>query len=135
MGGSHSRRKGQSAEREFAAFLTGIGLDAKRGLGQARGGGGEVPDVICEGLPGVHFEVKRYASPQIHTRQADAWAQQARRDAPAGRLPVLAHRWDGSRVWMLGVCLPGIILWCRAETLLAHLREPDSLRLLLKNVV
>ena len=46
MGGKASRRKGHDFEREIAAQLREIGLEARRGQ---QGGGAVEPDVITQG--------------------------------------------------------------------------------------
>ena len=84
----NSRRKGCHGELEFAHFLSGKGLSARRG--QQFSGGTDSPDVVCEGLPGVHWEVKRVEAGNLYS-----WLGQAQRDAGAGRTPVVAHRKNG----------------------------------------
>ena len=55
--GRGARVKGASFEREIAKLLAEkTGLDAKRGLGQARLGGSEVADVEIDH---IHIEAKR----------------------------------------------------------------------------
>ena len=83
----NSRRKGCHGELEFAHFLTDRGLGARRG--QQFSGGADSPDVVCEGLPEVHFEVKRVEAGNLYS-----WLDQARRDA-VHKLPVVAHRKNG----------------------------------------
>src|ERR1700678_209079 len=56
----NSRNKGAGGEREFAKVLTDAGFKAERG--QQHSGGKDSPDVRCEGLTNVHFEVKRVQS-------------------------------------------------------------------------
>lgn len=80
----NSRAKGACGEREFAAVLNKHGLDARRG--QQFSGGKDSPDVRCEGLTGVHFEVKRVEAGNLYN-----WMEQARRDAQ-DNLAVVAHR-------------------------------------------
>lgn len=85
----NSRTKGAAAEREFANLLKGLGyVEAKRG--QQHRGGGDSPDVV--GIPGVHLELKRTERFALY----DA-VNQARRDAAAGSMPVVAHRCNASR--------------------------------------
>ena len=49
VSGRKSRRKGAAGEREAAMALTeATGKEWRRGLGQARKGGAEIPDLICE---------------------------------------------------------------------------------------
>lgn len=83
----NSRSKGKNGELEFSHLLTSKGLGARRG--QQFSGGADSPDVVCEGLPGVHFEVKRVEAGNLYS-----WLDQAKRDA-AGKIPVVAHRKNG----------------------------------------
>ena len=79
-----SREKGARGEREFAHFLTNAGFPAERG--QQHKGGKDSPDVICESLPGIHWEVKRVQ--RLHLLGA---VEQAIKDAGL-KVPVVAHR-------------------------------------------
>lgn len=85
----NSRAKGANGEREFAALLNERGLQARRG--QQFSGGPGSPDVVCDGLASVHFEVKRVQS----SKEPYTWLEQAVRDAGAKKLPVVAHRRNG----------------------------------------
>lgn len=80
----NSRAKGAQGELEFRDVLRDFGHVARRG--QQYSGGSENPDVICESLPGYHFEVKRVERGQLYD-----WLAQAIRDA-AGSIPIVAHR-------------------------------------------
>ena len=87
--GAASRRKGKQGELEVAhAFAAALGVDARRGLSQARGGGAEEPDVVLPGLP-YHLEVKRGACPNPR-----AALRQACEDAAEGRTPIAVIRDD-----------------------------------------
>lgn len=61
--GRGARQKGFQFERDMAeAFSKATGLQFKRGLGQTRGGGAEVPDVLPPAGPlrdTIHIECKR----------------------------------------------------------------------------
>ena len=91
MSGRKSRRKGAAGEREAAQALTeATGKAWRRGLGQARKGGAEIPDLICEEAPALHVEVKRGKRPSL-------WAarEQAQADcAVSGRTPMVLARKD-----------------------------------------
>ena len=80
----NSCRKGKAGERELARYLSGQGHPARRG--QQYCGGSESPDVVCQSLPGMHFEVKRVEKLRIHEAM-----QQAVDDA-GEKVPVVAHR-------------------------------------------
>jgi len=87
----NSRAKGARGELEFSAFLREHGFAARRG--QQFSGGGDSPDVVSD-VPGVHFEIKR-------TESLSLWPamDQARRDAAAGKVPVVCHR-PSRRKWI-----------------------------------
>ena len=52
----NSREKGKRGERAWRDELRANGYDARRG--QQFSGSPDSPDVICEALPWLHFEVK-----------------------------------------------------------------------------
>ena len=81
---SLSRDKGKRGEREWAAFLTELGYEARRG--QQFRGGPDSPD-ICGGIPGTHAEVKRVETLRVH----DA-LQHAADEAAPGEVPYVASR-------------------------------------------
>ena len=87
------RRKGAAGEREWCAFLAGIGIaGAKRLLGQARDGGGDVP------VPPILWEVKRHAAFAVykHLDQAKAALEQN----PQCDTAAVAARGD-NREWLV----------------------------------
>ena len=91
--GRMSREKGKRGEREFAKILEGIGFDARRSQ-QFSGAAGDA-DLVTS-LPGVHWEIKRYAKVA-----AVRFLEQAERDSKED-LAVVALREDrGSWVIML----------------------------------
>ena len=80
----NSKQKGGRGEREWAQYLRDRSLVAYRG--QQFAGGVDSPDVVCESLPNIHFEVKRVERLNIY----DAMFQ-AMRDC-AYKMPTVAHR-------------------------------------------
>lgn len=88
----NSRSKGKRGELEFAHYLTAYGFPARRG--QQFSGGKDSPDVVCEALPGIHWEVKRTEAGNPYN-----WLEQAIEDAGANKIPAVAHRRSG-RAWM-----------------------------------
>lgn len=84
----NSRQKGARGEREWRDQLRNEGFDARRG--QQFSGGAESPDVICESLPGIHWEVKR-----VERGNPYDWMMQAKRDAGDSKMPVVAHKRNG----------------------------------------
>ena len=91
--GRMSREKGKRGEREFAKLLSDMGIDARRSQ-QFCGAAGDA-DLVTS-LPGVHWEIKRYARVA-----AIRFLEQAERDSKED-LAVVALREDrGSWVVML----------------------------------
>ena len=84
--GARSRTKGKAGEREWAAFLRDLGIDARRS--QQYAGGVGSADVVSD-LAGVHWEVKRYAR-----IAAARFLDQAVRDSAGESAPVVAMRED-----------------------------------------
>lgn len=82
--------KGKVGERELALFLRERGHEARRG--QQHKGGADSPDVIVPTLPFLHFECKRVEVGNLYT-----WLDQAKRDAPDGVIPLVAHRKNGKK--------------------------------------
>lgn len=74
MGGASNRRRGHDYEREVAAYLRSVGLDAVTTRSLA-GGRQEGRDVACSALP-VALEAKRAASYSL-----GPWLDQASRQA------------------------------------------------------
>ena len=103
----NSRAKGKRGELEAAHFLTAHGFPARRG--QQFSGSPDSPDLVCESLPAVHFEVKFTQKTDLY-----AWLAQAKADA-GGKLPVVLHRKNESR-WL-------VIL--DAEAFLSVIRNSD----------
>jgi len=99
----NSNRKGKSGEREFAAYLRGHGIEARRG--QQFSGSPDSPDVISS-LP-FHVEVKRVES--LNLGKA---CEQAASDA-GGRPWVVASRRNRGP-WLITM---------NAETFLSLVRE------------
>lgn len=117
--GAMSRRKGKVGERELAAALSAAGFPAHRGVQYH--GGPESPDVVCECLPGVHWEVKR--TERLHLYAA---LQQATNDAH-GRVPIVAHRANGSP-WVAILRLDDLlaILWKSSHVVQPRDSEPSN---------
>ena len=80
----NSKQKGGRGEREWAAFCREHGFTEAR-RGQQFAGGIDSPDVV--GIPGVHQEVKRVESLNIHKAM-----EQAIRDSEGKAVPIVAHR-------------------------------------------
>jgi Holliday junction resolvase len=81
----NSRAKGKRGELEFAHFLKAHGMTARRG--QQFKGGSDSPDVVCDDLADIHFEVKRVQAGNLYK-----WLEQACGDAAPGKIPIVAHR-------------------------------------------
>ena len=80
----NSRQKGKRGELEAAKMLAAEGFPARRG--QQFSGGEDSPDIVCEALPALHFEVKR-----VERGNPYDWVAQAKCDA-GSKYPVVLHR-------------------------------------------
>jgi hypothetical protein len=80
----NSRNKGKRGERQWRDELRANGYSARRG--QQFSGSPDSPDVVCDGLPWAHFEVKF-----VEHLNVSAAMTQARRDA-SGKAAFVAHR-------------------------------------------
>lgn len=80
----NSRNKGKRGERQWRDELRENGYPARRG--QQFSGSPDSPDVVCDGLPWAHFEVKFVKQLNLPAAMA-----QARRDA-SGKAAFVAHR-------------------------------------------
>jgi Holliday junction resolvase len=98
----NSREKGKRGERQWRDELRAQGYAARRG--QQFAGSADSPDVVCDSLPWIHFEVK--AVERLNIEDA---MEQARRDSKAGvisdrssvgRVPIVAHR-RSFRAWLV----------------------------------
>src|SRR5262245_39977020 len=81
----NSREKGKRGERQWRDELRANGYAARRG--QQFCGSAESPDVVCDGLPWIHFEVK--AVERLNIRDA---MDQAIAECGSRRVPVVAHK-------------------------------------------
>ena len=88
----NSREKGKRGERQWRDELRANGYDARRG--QQFSGSPDSPDVVCDALSWLHFEVKCVERLNIE----DAITQ-ARRDALT-KIPVVAHKRNHRR-WLV----------------------------------
>jgi hypothetical protein len=88
----NSRNKGKRGERAWRDEQRAQGYTARRG--QQFCGSPDSPDVVCDALPWIHFEVKCVERLNIE----DAM-DQARRDAGAA-VPVVAHKRNFRR-WLV----------------------------------
>jgi Holliday junction resolvase len=88
----NSREKGKRGERQWRDELRANGYAARRG--QQFSGSPDSPDVVCDSLPWIHFEVK--AVERLNIEDA---MEQARRDAGA-KTPIVAHR-RSFRLWLV----------------------------------
>ncbi len=70
----NSREKGKRGERQWRDELRPTGYAARRG--QQFCGSAESPDVVCDALPWIHFEVKT-----VERLNIEEAMEQARRDA------------------------------------------------------
>ncbi len=100
----NSREKGKRGGRQWRDQLRANGYAARRG--QQFSGSPDSPDVVCDSLPWIHFEVKAVEKLNIVDTM-----EQARHDS-GGKVPVVAHR-RNFRPWLVTM---------EAETFLRLLR-------------
>ena len=100
----NSREKGKRGERQWRDELRAQGFQARRG--QQFSGSPDSPDVVCEQLRWIHFEVK--AVEKLNVQYA---MEQAQRDCE-GKVPIVAHK-RSFRTWLVTM---------KAETFFRFLR-------------
>jgi hypothetical protein len=88
----NSREKGKRGERQWRDELRANGYAARRG--QQFSGSPDSPDVICDELDWLHFEVK--AVQRLNIEDA---MDQARHDS-TGKVPIVTHR-RNFRPWLV----------------------------------
>lgn len=88
----NSRAKGSRGERQWRDELRAHGYHARRG--QQFSGTPDSPDVVCDELTWIHFEVK--AVERLNIEDA---MEQARRDC-GGKVPIVAHK-RNFRPWLV----------------------------------
>ena len=88
----NSREKGKRGERQWRDELRANGYAARRG--QQFAGFPDSPDVLCDDLPWIHFEVK--AVERLNVQDA---IDQAIRDS-GGKVAIVAHK-RGFRRWLV----------------------------------
>ena len=88
----NSRRKGATGELAWARVLTDHGFPARRG--QQYSGSPDSPDVVCESLDFLHFEVKRTQRLSLHKAMDQAM------DDCGDAMPVIAHK-KNHKEWLV----------------------------------
>src|SRR5688572_25034795 len=88
----NSREKGKRGERQWRDELRANGYNARRG--QQFCGSPDSPDVMCDDLDWIHFEVK--AVERLNIEDA---MEQARGEC-GGKVPVVAHK-KNFRRWLV----------------------------------
>ncbi len=98
----NSREKGKRGERQWRDELRSNGYAARRG--QQFSGSPESPDVVCDSLPWIHFEVKAVERLNIEDAMEQARRDCGIRSAECGmqKVPVVAHR-RNFRPWLVTV--------------------------------
>jgi Holliday junction resolvase len=91
----NSREKGKRGERQWRDELRAQGFQARRG--QQFSGSPDSPDVVCDQLRWVHFEVKAVERLNIEDAmeqaRTDCRTENAEcRTGRTGKVPVVAHR-------------------------------------------
>jgi Holliday junction resolvase len=89
----NSREKGKRGERQWRDELRANGYMARRG--QQFSGSPDSPDVICDELDWLHFEVKAVERLNIENAMDQARRdchERAQKSAKGRKVPVVAHR-------------------------------------------
>ena len=98
----NSREKGKRGERQWRDELRANGYCARRG--QQFSGSPESPDVVCDDLPWIHFEVKAVEKLNIEVAMEQGRADAARETSKSNihhpKIPVVAHR-RSFRPWLV----------------------------------
>lgn len=90
----NSRAKGARGERLWRDVLREAGYTSAR-RGQQFSGSSDSPDVKCDDLPEVHWEVKCVENLNLRTAM-----EQATRDAGEGQIPIVAHK-KNNQPWLI----------------------------------
>ena len=107
-------RKGKSAERELAALLRSFGFVSARRTEQHCGKAGDA-DVVADELPNLHIECTAVKGMDVGTVLMERAIEQAHRDAPEGRTPVVF--WKKHNVgWRVSVRIPGSYIFTTTPT-------------------
>lgn len=128
----NSRAKGARGERQWRDELRANGYAARRG--QQFSGSPDSPDVVCDSLPWIHFEVK--AVERLNIEDA---MDQARRDARRGgksedrnpkaegadKVPIVAHR-RNFRPWLVTMEAETFFRFLRGELASQARLETDA---------
>lgn len=121
MAKGSGNRKGKAGERELARKLTELGYPARRG--QQYKGTKDSPDIICEKLDDYHIECKRYKQCVLNSESLlQEWWKKAIAEA-GERLPIIIHRWDGSRQWWVCREWSWGRTWCTLEDFLKGVED------------
>src|SRR5512140_3571212 len=99
----NSREKGKRGERQWRDELRANGYAARRG--QQFSGSPDSPDVVCDSLPWIHFEVKAVERLNIEEAMSQARtdarkAESGKRKPEMGKVPIVAHR-RRFRAWLV----------------------------------
>jgi Holliday junction resolvase len=86
----NSREKGKRGERQWRDELRANGYAARRG--QQFSGSPDSPDVVCDSLPWIHFEVKAVERLNIEDAMEQARRDAGQAGAAPAKVPIVAHR-------------------------------------------
>ena len=115
----NSREKGKRGERLWRDELRANGYAARRG--QQFCGSADSPDVVCQELSWIHFEVK--CVERLNIEEA---MEQARREC-GGKTPVVAHK-RNYRAWLVTMSAETFFRLIRGDTPEAHHRDSEAQR-------
>ena len=109
--GAFSRNKGKRGELAWRDVLLQHGIQARRG--RQFSGSPDSPDVISDGMPEWHCEVKNVEAVKVY-----AAIEQATADAGSGKIPYVAHKRNG-KPWVVFLRASDFLVLVRLERLLA----------------
>src|SRR5438445_13789396 len=98
--GKGCREKGKRGERQWRDELRAEGFQARQG--QQFSGSPDSPDVVCEQLRWIHFEVKAVERLNIEEAMEQARRDCGMRSAECGiqKVPIVAHK-RSFRTWLV----------------------------------
>lgn len=115
----NSRSKGARGERQWRDQLREAGYTTNTIRGQQHSGNPDNPDVICDDLPWIHWEVKC-----VEKLNLEKAVEQAQRDC-GDKIPVVAHK-KNYKPWM--ITMPADEFWSilRGDHLSDDFRVPAA---------
>jgi Holliday junction resolvase len=115
----NARQKGKRVERSFRDVLRIAGY-CKARRGQQFSGEQGNPDVVCEELPSIHWEVKGVQNSSPHK-----WLGQATNDSKGEKTPVVAWK-SNNKDWVAFIYMDDLLEIIRRSDLPMSTPERES---------